>query len=145
MPFYRDGRTATVSVRRAHGSRMDVYFDRDVQRRKFEGETWSRIASEIVSKLPAEVWISFDIDGLDPRFCPNTGTPVPGGLEFSEALYLLSAVMRSGRKIIGFDLNEVSPDPSGENEWDANVGARLLYKLSALTLASQKKALATFK
>jgi agmatinase len=125
---------------KSQGRRADVYFDRDIQRRKFEGEGWAKIATEIVSRLPQEVWISFDIDGLDPRFCPNTGTPVPGGLEFSEALYLLSAVVRSGRKIIGFDLNEVAPDPKGENEWDANVGARLLYKLSALTLASQGKA-----
>ena len=129
-----------VEYTRSQSDRMSVYFDRDVQRRKFEGETWARIASEIVSKLPKEVWVSFDIDGLDPRFCPHTGTPVPGGLEFSEALYLLSAVVRSGRKIIGFDVNEVAPDPTGVDEWDANVGARLLYKLSALTLASQGKA-----
>ena len=125
---------------RAQGPRMSVYFDRDVQRRKFEGETWGKLAAEIVSKLPPEVWVSFDIDGLDPRFCPHTGTPVPGGLEFAEALYLLSAVVRSGRKLIGFDVNEVAPDPSGENEWDANVGARLTYKLAALTLASNGKA-----
>jgi agmatinase len=129
---------------REQGHRMNVFFDRDIQRRKFEGESFSRIASEIVSKLPMDVWISFDIDGLDPRFCPNTGTPVPGGLEFAEALYILSAVVQSGRKIIGFDLNEVAPDPSGESEWDANVGARLLYKLSALTLASRKLCQTTF-
>jgi agmatinase len=48
---------------------------------------------------------------------------------------LIGQVARSGRKIIGFDLNEVSPGP---DEWDANVGARLLYKLAAWTLASQK-------
>jgi agmatinase len=129
-----------VEYVRSRGEQVDVYFDRDLQRRKFEGESWSRISSEIVSKLPMEVWVSFDIDGLDPRFCPHTGTPVPGGLEFSEALYLLSSVVRSGRKIIGFDVNEVAPDPSGQSEWDANVGARLLYKLSALMLASQGKA-----
>ena len=38
------------------------------------------------------------------------------------------------------DLNEVAPDASGKNEWDANVGARMLYKLAAWTLASQGKA-----
>jgi agmatinase len=72
------------------------------------------------------VYISFDIDGLQPGLCPNTGTPVAGGLEFAEAVYLLRKVKESGRVIIGFDLNEVAP---GEDEWDANVGARLLYKL----------------
>jgi agmatinase len=118
--------------------RMQVFFDRDISRRKFEGITWGQIAREITSALPQNVWVSFDIDGLDPRFCPNTGTPVAGGLEFHEANYLLSVLVKSGRKIVGFDLNEVAP---GENdEWDANVGARLLYKLSAWTLASQSKA-----
>jgi agmatinase len=117
---------------------MKVYFDEDLNQRKFSGENWSKTASEIVSQLPQNVWVSFDIDGLDPRFCPNTGTPVPGGLDFQEAVYLIAAVVRSGRTIIGFDLNEVAPSPNGD-EWDANVGARLLYKLCAWTLASQKK------
>ena len=124
----------------SQGKRVDIYFDRDLQRRKFEGQSWSKVAEEIVSRLPQEVWVSFDIDGLDPRYCPNTGTPVPGGLEFAEALHILNVLARSGRKIIGFDLNEVAPCSSGEDEWDANVGARLLYKLTGFTLASQGKA-----
>ena len=77
-----------------------------------------------------------DIDGLDPALCPNTGTPVPGGLSFQEASYVMGAVAHSGRRIIGFDLVEVAPDAAG-GEWDANVGARLLYKLIAWTLVSQ--------
>src|SRR6185437_1373919 len=94
---------------------------------------------QIISELPQDVWISFDIDGLDPKLCPHTGTPVPGGLDFHEALYLIRELAESGRRIIGFDLNEVAPDPTGANEWDANVAARLLYKLSAWTLVSQGK------
>jgi agmatinase len=124
----------------SQGARVSVFFDRDLQRRKFENESWGRIALEIASALPENVWVSFDIDGLDPRFCPHTGTPVPGGLDYSEALYLLGAVVRAGKKLIGFDINEVAPDPSGASEWDANVGARLLYKLCAWTLASQGRA-----
>ena len=80
----------------------------------------------VVDALPPTVYVSFDIDGLDPRFCPNTGTPVPGGLDLHEASYLLGAVVRSGRQIVGFDLNEVAP---GDGDWDGNVGARLLYKM----------------
>jgi len=124
----------------SEGERVSVFFDRDLQRAKYEGQSWQKICAGIVAALPSEVWVSFDIDGLDPRFCPHTGTPVPGGLEFSEALYLLNALVRSGKKLIGFDINEVAPDPTGKSEWDANVGARLLYKLSALMLASQGKA-----
>jgi agmatinase len=119
---------------------MSVFFDRDLVRRRFQGVTWAATAKEIVDRLPHDVWVSFDIDGLDPRYCPNTGTPVAGGLDFQEANFILQTLARSGRRIIGFDLNEVAPDPAGENEWDANVGARLLYKLSAWTLASQGKA-----
>ena len=76
------------------------------------------------------------IDGLDPRFCPHTGTPVPGGLEFEQAVHLVREVVRSGRRIIGFDLCEVAPGPDGD-EWDANVGMRLLYRMACWTLASQ--------
>lgn len=121
----------------AEGDRVQVWFDADLARRRFEGGRWAQTVAEIVAGLPAEVWVSFDIDGLDPRFCPHTGTPVPGGLEFNEAVYLIAAVARSGRRIVGFDLNEVAPAPDGSDEWDANVGARLLYKLSAWALVSQ--------
>lgn len=120
----------------ASNGRIETYFDLNLQKRKASGEAWAKIIAEIVSKLPQRVWISFDIDGLDPRFCPNTGTPVPGGLDYAEAVLLIGEVARSGRTIVGFDLNEVSPGK--DSEWDANVGARLLYKLAACTLASQK-------
>lgn len=120
----------------AQGGRVRVFYDSDISRRRFMGEPWDRIASEIVSELPKKVWISFDIDGLDARFCPHTGTPVPGGIDFNEAIHVLRALVRSGRRIAGFDLVEVAPGPRG-SEWDANVGARLLYKLSAWTLASR--------
>jgi agmatinase len=120
----------------ASKGRIETFFDLDLQKRKAGGEAWLRIAADIVAQLPKKVWITFDIDGLDPRFCPNTGTPVPGGLDYAEAVLLIGEVARSGREIIGFDLNEVSPGK--DSEWDANVGARLLYKMSAWALASQK-------
>lgn len=122
---------------RAQGKRAVVHYDAALQERRHAGQPWKKTIAQIVAQLPREVWISFDIDGLDPRFCPHTGTPVPGGLDFAEANALLAAVAQSGRKIVGFDLNEVSPDPTGHSEWDANVGARLLYKMTAWTLVSQ--------
>jgi len=121
---------------RAQDLRMRTFYDQELAGRRFKGEPWSTTVQEIVAALQGEIWISFDIDGLDPRFCPHTGTPVPGGLDFQQATHLIAEVVRSGRKIVGFDLNEVSPGPEGD-EWDANVGARLLYKLTAWTLASQ--------
>lgn len=119
--------------------RVHVNFDWHLAQKKMVGSSFASLTDEILAPLPERVWISFDIDGLDPQFCPHTGTPVPGGLSLPEAYYLIAALARSGRTIIGFDLNEVAPDQSGPGEWDANVGARLLYKLTAWTLFSQKK------
>lgn len=121
------------------GERVSVFLDRSIARRKMSGESFGSITRDIVQQLPEKIWVSFDIDGLDPRFCPHTGTPVPGGIDFAEAVFIISEVVRSGKTIVGFDLNEVAPGPEGD-EWDGNVGARLLYKLVGFTLASQGKA-----
>ncbi|MEK6704296.1 MAG: agmatinase family protein [Bdellovibrionota bacterium] len=123
-----------------HGqsNKITTFFDRDVVRACYGGSTWKNIASDIISHLPEKVWVSFDIDALNPHLCPHTGTPVPGGLEFNQAMFLVSELVRSGRKIIGFDLCEVAPNSTDKNdEWDANVGARVLYQLSAWMFASQ--------
>lgn len=115
--------------------RVTTFFDYDLKRKQFKGESWSKVVEEIVSKLPSKIYLSIDIDGLDPQLCPNTGTPVPGGLKFEELIYLIEKVVESKRTIVGFDLNEVSP---GDDEWDANVGARLLYRISNLALLSNQ-------
>ncbi|MBL7721571.1 MAG: arginase family protein, partial [Chitinophagaceae bacterium] len=91
------------------------------------------IADEIVSKLPEKVYISFDVDGLDPKLCPHTGTPVHGGFETEQVYYLFSKIHQSGKKIIGFDLVETGVS---ESDWDANVGARILFKLCNLLVTS---------
>lgn len=114
------------------GGRVVTFFDKDIKEKMYEGETWKSVVDEIVNKLPDNVYISFDIDGLDPKLCPNTGTPVQGGFETSEIFYLFRKVLQSGRKLIGFDLNEVGISP---NEWDENVGARVLFKLCNLMVA----------
>lgn len=108
--------------------RIQTFFDADMKMRQFEGETWKKCVDDIVAALPEKVYISFDIDGLDPALCQGTGTPVPGGLQFHEATYLIQKVAESGKKIIGFDLSEVSPCKN--NEWDANVGMRVLWNLA---------------
>jgi agmatinase len=113
--------------------RIRTFFDSELAAWRFEGEPWSKIVARIVAELPAEVYLSFDIDGLDPALCPHTGTPVPGGLSFHEAVSLVAAVARSGRRIVGLDLVEVVPGPEGD-EWDGNVAARLLYKMIGYAL-----------
>lgn len=108
--------------------RIVAFYDAALADARFAGETWAQQCARIVAPLPKEVYISFDIDGLDPALCPHTGTKVPGGLSFQMATSLIGAVARSGRRIVGFDLTEVAPAQDG-SEWDENVGARLLYKL----------------
>jgi len=129
----RDWCEEEMQVVEKEGDRIQVFFDHQLRREQFAGKTWAQQVEEIIQSLPGKVYLSFDIDGLDPRYCPHTGTPVPGGLDFQEAVFLLAQVVESGRTIIGFDLCEVA----GEGEWDGNVGARLLYKLSNLMGKSQ--------
>ena len=109
------------------------FFDRDFKNGMSEGKTWESFCKKIIKELPKNIYISFDIDGLDPKLCPNTGTPVPGGLETDQVFYLFEKLVMSGKKIIGFDLCEVSP---GENQWDANVGARILFRLANIMAKS---------
>jgi agmatinase len=116
-----------------HPKVIKTFFDIDNKRRLLKGTTWSAIAEEIVSSLPNNVYISFDIDGLDPALCPNTGTPVMGGLSMDQVFYLFSTIAEKGKKIVGFDLNEVSSGEHEESEWDGNVGARVLFKLCGWT------------
>jgi agmatinase len=114
--------------------RIEVFYDHALKRKSFQGLSWLQQCEAIIQKLPQEVYISFDIDGLSPALCPNTGTPVPGGLEYAQANFLLECLINSGRRIIGFDLCEVGGPP---NEWDGNVGARIAYDLAVAMLVSQ--------
>lgn len=118
--------------------RIKTFFDRDIKHTQYNGDSWDRICNRIVNELPQNIYLSFDIDGLDPKLCPNTGTPVAGGFETEEVLFLLEKIVKSGRKIIAFDLNEVSPGNDG-GDWDANVAARLLYRVANLAAFSQGK------
>lgn len=108
--------------------KINVFYDEQLYQNHLDGISWKNQVKEIIATLPNQVYISFDADGLDPSLCPATGTPVPGGLSFNEAIYLIEQVVRSGRKIIGFDLSE-----TGNDSWDANVSARILYRIAAAT------------
>ena len=109
--------------------RIVTFFDSQIKAEIFKGGNWAKIAERIINALPDNIYVSFDIDGLDPSLCPNTGTPVPGGLSFEMSQFLFEAISRSKKNVIGFDLCEVAPGVQGE--WDANVGARVLYQMIA--------------
>ncbi|KAB2813892.1 agmatinase family protein [Phaeocystidibacter luteus] len=126
----RDYCEEEVEVIEASEGRVKTYFDRDLKHQQYAGATWKQQVDDIISQLPQKVYVSFDIDGLDPKLCPHTGTPVAGGFESEEVMYLFERLSESGKTIIGMDLNEVAPGP--HDEWDANVGARLLYRMANL-------------
>ncbi|NET34021.1 MAG: agmatinase family protein [Cyanothece sp. SIO1E1] len=113
-------------INRSEG-RIVSYYDAVLKNELYQGKAWLDICKRVVQDLPQAVYISFDVDGLDPKLCPHTGTPVPGGLELEQTFCLFREIIRSGRQIIGFDICEI-----GDDEWDGNVGARILYKLCNL-------------
>ncbi len=118
-----------------HADRVTCYLDRDIKDRMYEGANWRSICDDIVAQLPQKVHISFDIDGLDPKLCPHTGTPVHGGFQADQVNFLFRRVLQSGRSIIGFDLVEIGV---GDTNWDANVGACELWNLCNLMIGSNQ-------
>lgn len=123
----RDFCEQEVSVVKSQKGRVIVHTDADLKKDTFEGKTWGQQCDQIIDALPQKVCISFDIDGMYPWYCPNTGTPVPGGLSFEQATYLFNKLAESGKEIIGFDLVEVAPGET--DDWDGNVGARMLFHM----------------
>ena len=118
-----------------HNPKVSTFYNADVKESLYKGQTWAQVCEEILGQLGDKVYISFDIDGLSPEFCPNTGTPVPGGLSFDQASFLLAQIPRLKKQVIGFDLCEVAPGET--SELDANIGMRMLYKLCGCALSSQ--------
>lgn len=123
----RDFCVQEVEVVQQQNGRVVVHTDADLKQETFEGKTWHSQCEAIIHALPQKVCISFDIDGMYPWYCPNTGTPVPGGFSFEQATYLFHLLAKSGKEIIGFDLVEVAPGES--DDWDGNVGARMLFHM----------------
>ncbi len=84
-------------------------------------------AVDLPEDFPELVYVSFDVDGLDPSQMPATGTPVPGGLGYYQALRLVEHALK-GRKCVGFDVVELAPD--GNAAWDFTA-AQIVYRLMA--------------
>jgi len=117
--------------------RVVTFYDRYIKQQSYIGRTFLDFTNEVIQQLPQYIYISFDIDALDPKLCPNTGTPVAGGLELEQAYFIIEEIVKSAKTIIAADINEVSPGQ--DSDWDANVGARLLYRLANLIAKSNHK------
>jgi agmatinase len=125
----RDYCAAERDFAAGQGERVRVHDWADIEDAVSRGEPLSGVWSRVIDALPQKVYVSVDIDGLEPSLCPHTGTPVPGGPSFEQVGLLLAMLASSGRRVVGFDVVEVAPGPGGEPEWDANVGARMVYRL----------------
>jgi agmatinase len=133
---------------RSGSPRITTIFDNQWAEARLAGGHLRAMVREALARLPETVYVSFDVDGLDPALCPNTGTPVPGGLTWHEAMLWLEELARSGRRVVGLDLCEVRPGQAGSqpgshadepgDSWDAIVGARLLYRLVGTALATRE-------
>ena len=66
---------------------IHCFSNQQLQRRLFHGESWSSLCEDMVERLGSQVYVSFDVDGLKPYLCPQTGTPVPGGLELEQVFF----------------------------------------------------------
>jgi agmatinase len=81
--------------------------------------------------VPDNVYVSFDLDVLDPSVMPSTGTPEPGGLSWYDLIDLAKRVI-SGRRVLGFDVVELCPQPG--NVAPDFTAAKLIYKLMGIII-----------
>ncbi len=93
--------------------------------------TGNVLAVDLPDDFPELVYVSFDVDGLDPSQMPATGTPVPGGLGYYQALRLVEHALK-GRRCVGLDVVELAPD--GNAAWDFTA-AQITYRLMAAALS----------
>jgi agmatinase len=86
----------------------------------------------VLAELPGRIYVSFDVDGLDPSVVPGTGTPEPGGLSWWGTLALLRAALAQ-KELVGFDIVELLPVPHSQVSDFA--AAKLLFKMLAYAVA----------
>ncbi|MGE3799555.1 MAG: agmatinase [Candidatus Kapaibacterium sp.] len=106
---------------RSHG--VNTFYANAI-RRGMHGTSWQE---RVVETLAEEVYITFDVDYFDPAIMPSTGTPEPDGFLYSETLDVFRALIKSGRRIVGFDVVELAPI-EGISHPDI-LTARLIYKM----------------
>ena len=97
---------------------LKVFYAKDI----YDNDNWHE---EMVDSLSNDVYVTIDLDGLDPSIMPSTGTPVPGGLDWYGTLNFLRRVYER-RNVVGLDVMELKPIPG--NEAPDFLAADLIYK-----------------
>lgn len=91
---------------------------------------------KVIEKLSSNVYLTIDLDGLDPSILPSTGTPEPGGLSWWQLLTLIERLTKA-KRLVGFDVVELCPNPA-EKSSDL-LAAKLVYKILSMKYAFQKQ------
>ena len=117
------------------GGRIKTFYDQDLKEERFAGKTWDSQCKKIVNNCADNVYVTVDMDGLMPQYCPNTGTVVPGGLDFSEVTYLMKQLVKSKRTIVGFDVVEANGEPDSV---DIISAMRMCYQLAGYAWLSHQ-------
>jgi agmatinase len=124
-------RLAQFGVRALSRQEVDSRARNGVFWRDAEELVTDRIHSiDLPEDFPELIYVSYDVDGLDPSQMPATGTPVPGGLDYYQSLHLVESALK-GRRCVGFDVVELAPD--GNAAWDFTA-AQIAYRLMAACL-----------
>ena len=101
---------------------INTFFGYEIRQGVY-GQSWKE---RVLDALGPEVYITFDIDGLDPSIMPSTGTPEPGGLLWDETIQLMKMIGKH-RRIVGFDVVELAPVP--DVSWPDFLAAKLVSKM----------------
>lgn len=110
----------SMSVEESFGIEQGrVFLARDIN----DNETWKY---DMLSTLSNNVYITFDLDALDPSIMPSTGTPEPGGLLWYQAIEILRRISEKAT-IVGFDISELAPNP--DVKAPDFLASKLIYKL----------------
>jgi agmatinase len=128
-------RTVHVGIRNA--CREELQFARAKKLPIFWGRDCAagdKGMSRIVASLRSPVYVSFDVDGLDPGVIRTTGTPEPGGLAWWPTMRLLEEVFRR-HKVVGADVVELAAGGDPASDFAA---ARLTAKIAALALYARR-------
>lgn len=106
----------------------NIFYAKDI----VDNDDWM---DKALKKLSKNVYLTFDLDGLDPSILPGTGTPEPGGLLWYQTLRFLRRVIEK-KNLVGFDVAELCPNET--NKTSDFLAAKLVYKILTYKFLNQK-------
>jgi len=135
-----DGQLHQVGIRGAWDGALDAEPGRRRGARRYAmNDAAERGVRDVAEEIRAAigdrpVYVSFDVDAVDPAFAPGTGTPVPGGLSSREALQLIRSL--AGLRLVGMDVVEVCP-PLDHADVTSHLAAHVLFEGLALAAVAR--------